>query len=196
MIMPGARIVELANSIQLNTLKYNHHLSSRGIPSPSFSVETPLSVDLPDDIAECRAAILEATDELHSLALGPVQHVNWLREMTSPILQAIYRFGIAFSFPVRQTATFAQIAEKCGRSEDEIRRILRMAMTYRLFREPEPGVVAHTAATKALAQSPLLKQWVGMWLEEMGPALSRVSSLSALPLSLILCRHADCDYRS
>ena len=49
-----------------------------------------------------------------------------------------------------------------------------MAMTYHLFKEPKAGVVAHTAATKALAQRPLLNQWVGMWLEEMGSTLSRV----------------------
>lgn len=50
-----------------------------------------------------------------------------------------------------------------------------MAMTYHLFKEPKAGVVAHTAATKALAQRPLLNQWVGMWLEEMGSTLSRVT---------------------
>lgn len=50
-----------------------------------------------------------------------------------------------------------------------------MAMTYHLFKEPEAGVVAHTAATKALAQRPLLNQWIGMWLEEMGSTLSRVT---------------------
>lgn len=50
-----------------------------------------------------------------------------------------------------------------------------MAMTYHLFKEPEAGVVAHTAATKALVQRPLLNQWIGMWLEEMGSTLSRVN---------------------
>jgi hypothetical protein len=47
-------------------------------------------------------------------------------------------------------------------------------MTFHLFKEPEAGVVAHTAATKAMVQRPLLNQWVGMWLEEMGIALARV----------------------
>ena len=47
-------------------------------------------------------------------------------------------------------------------------------MTFRLFKEPEPGVVAHTAATKALVQMPRLNDWIGMWLEELGVALARV----------------------
>ena len=94
--------------------------------------------------------------------------------MGSPILQAIHRFGLAFSFPVGETATFAQIAKKCGRYESEVRRLLRLGMTYRLFREPEPGVVEHTAATKALTERPLLNAWIGMWLEEMTISLARV----------------------
>ena len=94
--------------------------------------------------------------------------------MGSPALQAIYRYGYAHSFPIGETATFAQIAAKCGRDEAEARRFLRMAMTYRVFSEPEPGVVAHTAASKALVQRPLFNQWVGMWLEELGITLASV----------------------
>ena len=77
--MASSRIVELASSIQTNTSKVDQHFSSHGIPTPSFDIETPLEVDLPDEIAACRTAILEATDELHSLIMGPVQTVNWLR---------------------------------------------------------------------------------------------------------------------
>lgn len=47
-------------------------------------------------------------------------------------------------------------------------------MTYHLFKESEPGVVTHTAATKALVQVPRLVDWVGMWLEEIVIGLARV----------------------
>jgi hypothetical protein len=58
-------------------------------------------------------------------------------------------------------------------------------MTFHLFKEPEAEVVVHTAATKAMVQKPLLNQWVGMWLEEMGVALARVrfSEMSAETIS-------------
>lgn len=102
--------------------------------------------------------------------------IDWTaQELGSPVLQAIYRFGLALSFPVGKTATFAQIGQKCGRDESEVRRLLRAAMTFHLFREPETGVVAHTAAKKALVQRPLFNQWIGIWLEEIGIALARVS---------------------
>lgn len=77
--MTSSRIVELANSIQTNTVKLDQYCSSHGVPSPSFDIDTPLEIHLPDDIEACRVAILEATDELHALTMGPVQAVNWLR---------------------------------------------------------------------------------------------------------------------
>lgn len=77
--MASSRILELANSIQINTSIVDRHFSSHGIPTPSFDINTPLELDLPNDIAACRSAIIEATEELHSLMLGPIQTVNWLR---------------------------------------------------------------------------------------------------------------------
>ena len=49
-------------------------------------------------------------------------------------------------------------------------------MTYHLFKEPEVGVVAHTAATKALVEKPLLTAQTGMMLEEFGVTMARVRS--------------------
>ena len=77
--MSSNRIVELSNSIQANTAKLDAFFSSHGIPTPSFGIETPLELELPDDIKSCRSTLLEATDELHTLVLGPIQTVNWLR---------------------------------------------------------------------------------------------------------------------
>lgn len=77
--MASSRILELANLIQINTSKVDQHFSAHGIPTPSFDIDTPLELDLPNDIAACRSTIIEATEELHSLMLGPIQTVNWLR---------------------------------------------------------------------------------------------------------------------
>ena len=77
--MSTSRIVELGNAIQANTLRVDLHYSSQGLPTPSFDAEAPLEHDLPNDIQKCRQAVVEATDELHMLMLGPIQTVNWLR---------------------------------------------------------------------------------------------------------------------
>lgn len=69
--------------------------------------------------------------------------------------------------------TFASIAKQTGLEEQAIRRVLRHAMTMRVFREPEPGVVAHTQASKAL-MDPVANDWMGCGTEEMWPAATKV----------------------
>lgn len=75
--------------------------------------------------------------------------------------------SLAKSFPVNETATFAQIAEKVGLDEVNLRRFLRHAMTNYIFKEVSPNVVGHTAASKALAEDPKINDWVGFCLEDM-----------------------------
>jgi hypothetical protein len=49
-------------------------------------------------------------------------------------------------------------------------RVLRMAMTNGIFREPTPGVIAHTASSRALAEDDDLQAWVGFNTEDIFPA--------------------------
>lgn len=70
--MAASRIAELASIIASNTAEIDEYLSSRGLPTPSFDADVaPRFLD-EKPIAACRQAILEATDELHSLMLGPI----------------------------------------------------------------------------------------------------------------------------
>lgn len=50
-------------------------------------------------------------------------------------------------------------------------------MTNRIFKEVSQGVVAHTAASRALAENTTLNDWVGMSLEEQWPVLLSVPPL-------------------
>lgn len=49
-------------------------------------------------------------------------------------------------------------------------RILRHAITNKIFQEPMPGFIAHTAASKVLAQDSNLQAWVGLNGEDFLPA--------------------------
>ena len=90
-------------------------------------------------------------------------------------LQAICRFGLANAFPDgKDEATFDEIASISGLGESYVRRILRHAMTYRIFCEPRKGLVAHTSASKHLATDLPTRQWIGMIAEEMWPAAAGV----------------------
>ena len=70
--MPPSRIAELASIISSNTSQVDDYVSTHGLPPLSFEPNGNLKPDtLPDGILSAQKAILEATDELNALMLGP-----------------------------------------------------------------------------------------------------------------------------
>jgi hypothetical protein len=68
-------------------------------------------------------------------------------------------------------------------------RILRLAMTNGIFREPSPGVIAHTAASRVLAEDENMQAWVGFNGEDIFRAAGHVlQSLKADPEATSLTR--------
>lgn len=88
-------------------------------------------------------------------------------------LQAIARYSIANIVPLGGKASFAEIGERTGLGEQMATRLLRHAMTMRIFREPEPGYVGHTKASKLIASSQM-NAWLRIGTEEMWPAATKV----------------------
>jgi hypothetical protein len=66
-----SRIVELASEIQTQTAKIDSYLSSQGLPSPSWDLDTPPSIVLSDAARAAQDALLEAMEELKALIQGP-----------------------------------------------------------------------------------------------------------------------------
>ena len=91
-----------------------------------------------------------------------------------PTIHAVYRFKLASSFPIDGEASFAAIASAVKVPEPDIERIIRLAVSHRVFREPRKGIVAHTAISKAIATTPLLQSWLGLITEEVWPASTRI----------------------
>lgn len=115
---------------------------------------------------------------------GPVDIITAKPYNSWTSLQAIARFGLANAFPTgKDHATFAEIAAQSGGlPEPHVRRLLRHEMTFRIFQEPSEGVVRHTAASKLLAEDPMLRQWTGMIFEELWPAATKtIDALAKWP---------------
>jgi len=87
----------------------------------------------------------------------------------------INEFKIPQLIPLHGEMSFTDIAAKLGLSEYRVHRILRHAMTCRIFRESRPGYVAHTGPSAAFVQNPLLSDWVGFNLEEIWPADTKIA---------------------
>lgn len=88
-------------------------------------------------------------------------------------LHFIYRFHIAKAFPVDETISFAELADRTKTPLHDLKRLVRHAITNRIFAEPTKNVIAHTAASRLLAEDPDIQAWTGMTLEEFWPGAVR-----------------------
>ncbi|KAL8831915.1 MAG: hypothetical protein Q9191_000594 [Dirinaria sp. TL-2023a] len=131
--MASTRIAELSSLIATHTANVDAYLAAIGSSSPSFEPGQASNTLSDEPIAVSRQIILDATDELHALMLGPAE-----------------------------SASFAEIADGTSLNESMVRRIIRHAASYRIFREPRKGFVEHTGASKFLAENHDMRQWIGM----------------------------------
>ena len=69
--MSPSRIVELAAIIQEHTTLVDTYLTSNKLPTPSFDISYPIRVAVPPTIQASQEAILDASDELSALIVGP-----------------------------------------------------------------------------------------------------------------------------
>lgn len=197
--MSSKRILELANTIHFNTEKIDAHLTLNGLPTPSFAADNPpkLLFGHGPELDAARQSVVDATDELHALMLGPtgllsslfvrapsepgINIANFMKHNSLLSVQAIIRFNLN-NFPHgKEEVTFGELAADCELSEPEVRRLLRHAMAYRIFHEPRKGYVAHTAASKRLSD-PLMKAWLCFVTDELWPsAVKTVDALQKWP---------------
>ena len=74
------RITELAAIVPRDTEQIGSYLSQNNLASPSFDIDAFL--DWPEVLRSARKAVVEATQELNSLMLGPKKAVK--SELVSP----------------------------------------------------------------------------------------------------------------
>ena len=74
--------------------------------------------------------------------------------------------------------SFEDLAHKCGLDKINLRRFLRFAMVWhRVFQEPRKGFVAHTAASRKLAEDPLAQAGLGYMFDEVWHSFAQVHYL-------------------
>lgn len=75
--------------------------------------------------------------------------------------------------PVEGDVSYAEIAAATGLDETNAKRLIRHAMTNRIFHEPRPGYVAHTAASRILLDDLAMSDWVGVCATEFFQAAAK-----------------------
>ncbi|KAL4963166.1 S-adenosyl-L-methionine-dependent methyltransferase [Aspergillus stella-maris] len=167
----------LATQISLSASQITNFLNLNNIPHPSFAPDAPPSFpSAPNDILYARQTLLESAQSLIDLLTGPAEHLRWLacRHHDMSSLRWIYHFDIARHIPLDSAISYTELALKANVNEDTLKRMIRHAMTNRLFIEPSPNHVAHSASSALLVKSQALKDWVGYCSEETYPASAKV----------------------
>ena len=101
--------------------------------------------------------------------------------MNMASLHAILHFSLAELVPLRTSISFTDLATLVPLHEYDIRRIIRHAIAHhRVFCEPTPGVVAHSAASRVLAENAGIRNALGMLFEESWPAFAKVRGFISL----------------
>ncbi|KIW27721.1 uncharacterized protein PV07_07432 [Cladophialophora immunda] len=177
MSQPPSHMQDLSQQISAATSILTDFLSSNGLPEPSFRADAPLDVpSMPEDVQVARRNLREAAQELYILATYPSEYLRWLacnyHDCSS--LRWLYHFKIASFVPLEGARSFSDVAKDAGVDEGHLRRMLREAMTNRIFCEPRAGFVAHTAASSALVRDKGTLNWVGYTLEDSFPASAKV----------------------
>jgi hypothetical protein len=77
-------------------------------------------------------------------------------------------------------------------NEPDVRRVLRHAIAHRIFREVRKGVVAHTAASRILAEDVQMQAWTGVCVEEMWPSATQVWKQTSAYSGVLISPHRQC----
>ncbi|GAW15863.1 hypothetical protein ANO14919_052850 [Xylariales sp. No.14919] len=178
-------IVTLATRIAANTSKVSDYLTANNMPQPSFDADAPLYGAVPETVPEMaalRQSILQDTAELRDLMLGPRDYLfSFVHNALLP-QQATTRFELARNLPVGGEQTFAEMATKSGLSETGVRKLVRFAVTQRIFEEPKPGVVAHSAVSRLLAEDSGVHDFVATCTDDLWQAAAQTcNAMSQFP---------------
>ncbi|ROW15360.1 hypothetical protein VPNG_02376 [Cytospora leucostoma] len=161
--MATSRIVELSQRIAVNTAKVHDYLAAHNLPEPSFALDAPLVSVIPQaetDLVKARQGVINDTLELRQLMLGPREHLTSFSESDLVSQQAVARFNLAQAFPVEGEITFRELSSAVGLGETHIRKLVRHAMTQKIFCEPRPGVVAHSACSRLIAEDEAIHSYL------------------------------------
>ncbi|OAA46971.1 O-methyltransferase, family 2 [Metarhizium rileyi] len=170
-------LLTLAKKITSEAEKLERYLKANNLPQPGFGTNAPGDFpNLPPEIQHSRQQIVYATHELGVLVRGPRESVRWgvWSYLDTLSLQIINSFGIAKLVPFEKPISLPDLQAKTTLDSINLARVVRHAMTNYIFCEPEPGMIAHTAASRKLAEDSALQDWVGFNSEDIFPSAAKV----------------------
>ncbi|OTA99069.1 hypothetical protein M426DRAFT_257658 [Hypoxylon sp. CI-4A] len=105
------------------------------------------------DLSIARSKLLEACDKLNHLVTGPIEDVMGIAQghRVHAALQYVCHFRIASLVPADGTPiTYEDLARRAGVETLQCASVLKLLMTYHIFREPGARIVAHNRNSRVL----------------------------------------------
>ncbi|KAL9564973.1 hypothetical protein ACKAV7_010887 [Fusarium commune] len=173
-----SRIAELADIIASKTKVVDDYLQSHSLSTPSFNINGPLTLPIPDsamDITKAQYEVIACTEELNELMKGPSE-VLWARFYSAlgDMLEVhfIQRFAIAKLLPLNRTMSYEELAEATELDVTDVKRVLKRAALGHIFQE-EDGRLAHTLASRTLRENEALANIAELFMEEIWPSFAK-----------------------
>lgn len=160
-----SHLVELAKAIQAGASDIHKHIAESGQADPSFDPNATPTDFAAAGVQELRSSLLDQLEELRDLLLTPMEKLHSIAPTEWVSRHALDRFEIYQKVPIGETRTYAELAKATGLPMSTVRRLIRHAMTQRIFTEPSPGVVAHTPTSKLLTEDRHVRDWAGVLAE-------------------------------
>ncbi|KAH8886740.1 S-adenosyl-L-methionine-dependent methyltransferase [Thozetella sp. PMI_491] len=175
--IPRTRIGELVQRLADNAQKLEACMEEHGHPPLTFDVSGAADFpQQPEEMRRYRGEIISTARELAQLACGPKESLRWgiWEFLDNLALFVINKYEIANLFPYNETISLSELQARSSLDPVNLARCLHTCISNRIFCEPLPGIIAHTAASRALNEDEALRNWIAFNAEEMFPAAGHV----------------------
>ncbi|KAG8630305.1 hypothetical protein KVT40_001924 [Elsinoe batatas] len=175
-----ASLATLGKRIALNAEKVDGWLTSKQLPTLAFdqdAAEEFPSTAGREDIETARASLIDDTQTLKDLLLGPgevVRRVCW-GSVDNAVQQVLSSFHILEAVPLPGSITYASLSRAVDLPELPLRAVVRQSALNRILAEDPDGSVSHTASSALLLRNQAMRDWYGHCVEELFPSSAKLA---------------------
>lgn len=164
---------EYAAHIFAHAEKLQSYLDSNG-DKLGFEADARSSRHFPQELQESRVALMSACQTMSDLVEGAESTMLW-----SPFVaihdvgayKLLYHYRLWELVPEQGTISFEDMAKPLSLEVNRLKTYVRHLITRRIFLEPEPNRVAHSAASLFLARNEGSQCWLGACTDDMAEAI-------------------------
>jgi 6-hydroxytryprostatin B O-methyltransferase len=172
--------VTTSANMTMNLREYAAHVSAHAEKLQSyldshdeklgFEADARPSRQFPQDLQESRIALMSACLDMYDLIEGPESMMTTLPFLAVHdigALKMLYHYQLWKLVPTQGTISYTEMAKSLNLEVHRLTAYVRQLITRRIFCEPEPNRIAHSAASLLVAQNEGLRSWIAMCTDDV-----------------------------